>query len=106
MKKTLLILGLISLSGSIWAANNAAISCSDSRISGQASSCHACFEAGTLYYRSDRAIENLNTFYDIFSVTSGADRIMWQDETTVNWGQLNNNFTLGSSININRDHTN
>lgn len=107
MKKILLLLALTaSISGSALAADFASMSCSDAKISANAATCSECFNAGSLYYRSDSPIENITQFYDNFSVSGTNGRIMWQDETTVSWNILNNKFTLGSSLATNRDDAN
>jgi uncharacterized repeat protein (TIGR01451 family) len=110
MKKNIL---LISLLAGLWfqatftfAANFTPISCSDARINGNSGSCEECFDAGYLYYRSNKPIENITNFYDIFTVTGTGSRIMWQDETYVSWAPLNNKFILGSSLSENRSAPN
>lgn len=101
----LLLLSAISLQNS-FAANFTPISCNDPSINNYSGSCNECFNAGSLYQRSNRAIENITGFYDTFSVTGTGSRVMWQDETTVSWSILNNKFILGSSLSSTRSNAN
>jgi uncharacterized repeat protein (TIGR01451 family) len=106
MKKFLpFILWCASLFSIVHGAYDTPISCSDSRVSASAGSCNVCYSAGSLYYRSDIPIENKTNFFDEFFVNTGT-RLLWQDETTVIWNQLNNDFTLGSSLAANRSDPN
>jgi len=108
MKKNILFIGLLTIASlqTALAANFTPISCGDARINGNSGSCEECFDAGYLYYRSNKPIENITNFYDIFTVTGTGSRIMWQDETWVSWAVLNNDFNIGSSLSENRSAAN
>lgn len=94
---------MVLLNSFVLAADFTSINCNDSSLNGYKTGtlsngdsyqCGTCFKTSDLYYRSGRAIENITNLYDSFDVPGATPRIMWTDETWVDWDVLNNKFTI------------
>lgn len=97
MKKVILTLSALICTYSFGITS---ISCPSSYSSTTVGTCTSCFKE-ELY--SGQSYGNL---YDTFGVTGTGQRLMYFDETGVNWSLLNSNFNLTSSLSTDRTATN
>jgi hypothetical protein len=93
MKKLFILIGALF---SVYSFGLTSISCPSGYSNTDLGSCQTCFSE-SLY--TGQSYGNL---YDSFSVSGTGQRLMYFDETGVNWQLLNNQFHLTSSLSTNR----